>query len=470
MTGTDSEGVPMSAITLPNTTLTAAYEALTRGSAALAAKARAVMPSGLAHDSRHFDPYPLYVSRALGPVKWDVDNNLYVDYFGGHGALILGHNHPAVMQAVHAALDRGTHFGSCHDLEVRWAELITRMVPSAERVRFTSSGTEATLLALRLARACTGRSTLVRFRGHFHGWHDHMTSGHTNHFDGTPTSGVVTGVSDNVLLCDPNDVAGITRIFDDHKDIAAVILEPTGANFGKMPILSSFLAMLRDLTKQAGTILIFDEVVTGFRVSQGGAQAALGITPDMTTLAKIVSGGLPGGAVAGRKDILDWLDFAVARAEWREKIAHPGTFNANPVSAAAGIATLEILAATDACERANAYGTAVRAKMNEVLEDEGVKWAVHGSYSGLHIYTNPEGADIVPSRFDAAAFIPQMIGMPRGEGITGQVRMGLLVNGVDINSGPSGTISAMHGEEEMAITVDAFRATIRALRREGIIR
>ncbi|WP_428489487.1 aspartate aminotransferase family protein [Rhodopila sp.] len=460
----------MSASTLPNATLTAIYEALTPGSAALAAKAREVMPSGLAHDSRHFDPYPLYVQRALGPVKWDVDNNKYVDYFGGHGALILGHNHPAVMAAVHAALERGTHFGACHELEVRWAELVTQMVPSAERVRFTSSGTEATLIALRLARAYTGRSKLVRFRGHFHGWHDHMTSGYTNHFDGSATSGVIQGVADNVLLCDANDVAGITRIFNDHKDIAAVILEPTGANFGKMPILPSFLTVLRELTRQAGTVLIFDEVVTGFRVSPGGVQAVTGITPDMTTLAKILSGGLPGGAVVGRKDILDRLDFKVSKAAGVEKIAHLGTFNANPVSAAAGIATLEILAGTDACARANAYGTEVRAKMNEVLEEEAVKWAVHGSYSGMHIYTNPEAADIVPSGFDAAGFIQKMIDKPRGEGVTGQVRMGLLVNGVDMNSGPSGTISAMHGEEEMAITVDAFRATVRALKREGAIR
>jgi glutamate-1-semialdehyde 2,1-aminomutase len=459
----------MSSSTLPNATLLATYEAMTPGSAKLAGRARELMPSGIAHDGRNMDPYPLYVRRALGPVKWDVDNNKYVDYFGGHGALILGHNHPAVMAAVHTALDNGTHFGACHELEVRWAELITQMVPSAERVRFTSSGTEATLMALRLARACTGREKIVRFRGHFHGWNDHMTSGYSNHFDGTPTSGVVHGLSDSVLLCDPNDVAGVTRLFNDHKDIAAVILEPTGASFGKMPILPSFLQVLRDLTSQAGTILIFDEVVTGFRVSPGGAQQALGVTPDMTTLAKIVSGGLPGGAVAGRKDLLDWLDFKVTAANKQEKIYHPGTFNANPVSAAAGIATLEILQSTDACARANAYGTEIRQKMNEVLDEEGVKWAVYGSYSGMHIYTNPDGADITPSTFDAVRFIPGMLGKARGAGITAQVRMGMLVNGVDMNSGPSGTISAMHGEEEMATTVDAFRTTLRALRREGLI-
>src|ERR1700744_5341547 len=127
----------MSTSTLPNATLTEAYQALTPGSAALAAKARTLMPSGLSHDSRHFDPYPLYIERALGPVKWDVDGNKYVDYFGGHGALILGHNNPVVMEAVHAQLDRGTHFGACHELEVRWAELICQLVPCAERVRFT---------------------------------------------------------------------------------------------------------------------------------------------------------------------------------------------------------------------------------------------------------------------------------------------------------------------------------------------
>jgi glutamate-1-semialdehyde 2,1-aminomutase len=324
-------------------------------------------------------------------------------------------------------------------------------------------------MALRLARAYTGRSKLVRFRGHFHGWHDHMTSGHTSHFDGTPTSGVIGGIADNVLLCDPNDVEGITRIFNDHKDIAAVILEPTGANFGKMPILPSYLSLLRDLTRQAGTVLIFDEVVTGFRVSPGGMQQEVGVIPDMTTLAKIAAGGLPGGAVAGRKEILDWLDFKVTKANGMERIYHPGTFNANPVTAAAAVTTLEIIETTDACARANAFGVEVRRRMNDVLVEEGVKWAVFGSYSGMHIFTNPDGADIDPHNFDAVPFIPQMMSTPRGQGLTGKVRMGLLVNGVDMNSGPSGTISAMHGEEEMATTVDAFRATIRALKREGEI-
>ena len=218
------------------------------------------------------------------------------------------------------------------------------------------------------------------------------------------------GIADSVLLCDPNDTAQLTRIFEQHRDIAAAILEPTGANFGRMPILPEFLATLRTLTRETGTILIFDEVVTGFRCAPGGAQQALGITPDMTTMAKIVAGGLPGGAVGGRRDILDLLDFKRTKAAGIEKIDHPGTFNANPVSAAAGIATLEIIAGTDACARANAFGETLRRQMNEVLADEGVKWAVHGSYSGFYVFTNPDDADITPGTFDAAAFIPSMLG------------------------------------------------------------
>ncbi|MBM3602000.1 MAG: aminotransferase class III-fold pyridoxal phosphate-dependent enzyme [Alphaproteobacteria bacterium] len=457
------------AATLPNATILDAYRAATPNSSAMARKARELLPSGIVHDSRNFDPYPIYVERAQGPVKWDVDGNRYVDYFGGHGALLLGHNHPQVMAAVHAQFDRGTHFGACHELEVRWAELICRMVPSAERVRFTSSGTEATLMALRLARAHTGRQKLLRVRGHFHGWHDHMTSGHANHFDGSPTTGVLGGVADAVLLVDPNDIAGLTRLFEQHRDIAAAIVEPTGSHFGRMPLKREFVAAMRDLTRASGTLLIFDEVVTGFRCSPGGAQQALGITPDMTALAKIVSGGLPGGAVAGPKVVLDLLDFAATKATGKEKIHHPGTFNANPLSAAAGVAALEIISTTDACARANAYGEALRREMNEVLEDEGVNWAVYGDYSGFHIFTNPENAHITPGKFDAAEFIPGMLTRKGADGMAGQLRMGLLVNGVDINSGPSGVISATHGAEEQAATVDAFRSTLRALRREGAL-
>lgn len=181
-----------------NSHIMAEYLEHTPGSARLYERANQVFPSGITHDSRHMKPYPIYVDQAEGAHKRDVDGNDYIDYFGGHGALLLGHSHPEVTEAAQAALTRGTQYAASHEPEVIWGEAVLRMLPSAERVRFTASGTEATLLALRLARAFTGRDKIVRFKGHFHGWHDHMTSGYVSHFDGSPTPGVLREV---VHLC-----------------------------------------------------------------------------------------------------------------------------------------------------------------------------------------------------------------------------------------------------------------------------
>ncbi len=454
--------------TLPtNSPIVAAYRAATPGSAARAAEAAALFPSGITHDSRYIEPYGLYIARARGPRKWDVDGRCYVDYFGGHGALLLGHCHPEVMAAVHAQLDRGTHYGASHELEIAWAALVMRLIPSAERVRFTSSGTEATLMAVRLARAFTGKPKIVRFNHHFHGWHDHMTSGHASHFDGTPTTGVLDAVAGNVLLCDQNDEAGLARLLDRHRDIAAAIIEPTGANGGRLPIDPAFLHALRRLTAEHGVLLIFDEVVNGFRVSPGGAQAEYGIRPDLTTLAKILAGGLPGGAVTGRKDILDLLDFAATRDAGKEKINHPGTFNANPLSAAAGIATLKIVAETDACARANAYGAALRRRLNEAFEEEGLKWAAYGTFSSIEIFTNPEGIDITPTWFDPLALPAKHLKGARNADTVHKLRLAMMLHGVDFNGHPGGVISCMHGEAELEDTVAALRRAARMLKAEG---
>ena len=339
-----------------NSGIIQAYRAKTPGSAALAAEARELLPSGIVHDARHLEPYGIYVVRAEGSRKWDQDGNEYVDYAGGHGALLLGHGRPEVLAAIQEALPEGTHPGANHEREVRWAQIVRELVPCAERVRFTSSGTEATHMALRLARARTGKHKIVRFKGHFHGWHDHMTSGYTSHFDGAPTAGVLPDLAAQVILLPPGDREATRAAFEADDDIAAAILEPTGGSFGLVPHTPEFLGFLRELTAKHGVVLIFDEVITGFRVSPGGAQAYFGVTPDMSTHAKIVAGGLPGGAVAGRKELLDDLDFYATRESGREKIFHPGTFNANPVSAAAGTAALTIVRDSDACERASAFG------------------------------------------------------------------------------------------------------------------
>jgi glutamate-1-semialdehyde 2,1-aminomutase len=455
--------------TITNSPIIAAYRAATPGSAAAAEKALNLFPSGITHDSRYIEPYGVYITRAKGPRKWDVDGNEYVDYFGGHGALLLGHSHPKIVAAVHEQIERGTHYGASHETEIAWAEWVLKLVPSAERVRFTSSGTEATLMAVRLARAFSGKSKIIRFKHHFHGWHDHMTSGFANHFDGSPTTGVLPGVAGNVLLAEQNDVDGLARLLEQDRDIAAAILEPTGAHGARLPIEPSFLHALRALTRDAGVLLIFDEVVTGFRVAPGGAQAEYGITPDLTTLAKILSGGLPGGAVTGRKDILDLLDFQATRAADKEKIAHPGTFNANPLSAAAGVAALEIVGTTDACARASHYAGTLRRRINELFEEEQVPWAAYGTFSMLHIFTNPDRVALTPTRFEPLQMPAASLTGNRQADIVHKLRLAMMVGGVDFNASPGGLVSATHSEPELADTIAALRKTVHMLRQEGEI-
>ncbi len=453
-----------------NSPIVAAYVAKTPGSAALHARASEVLPSGIAHDSRHTDPYPIYTARAAGARKWDVDGNMLVDFYGGHGSHLLGHCPPQVMAAAQAQLMQGTQFGSCHALEVEWAGLVQSLVPCAERVRFTSSGTEATHMALRLARAFTGRRKVVRFLRHFHGWHDHMAFGVDNHFDGTASPGVLPELAAEVVLLPPNDIAAVTRCFEGDDDIAALILEPTGASTGMIPTAPGFLAALRAACTAHGVVLIFDEVVTGFRVSPGGAQGEAGVMPDLCTLAKILAGGLPGGAVAGRRNIVDWLDFEVSAEKSREKIKHQGTYNANPVSAAAGIETLRLIQAGGVCERATAAAQAMKCAFNQVLAEEGVPWAVYGEHSVIHFFTNPQGLAVDPMSWtpDGQQDV-LMAGEPR-TGLMKKLYLALLVAGMDPKGARGAILSAAHGEAEIGEATESWRQALRMLKDEGELR
>ena len=227
------------------------------------------------------------------------------------------------------------------------------------------------------------------------------------------------------------------------------------------------MTALRELTRQHGVVLIFDEVVTGFRVSPGGAQAEYGIRPDLTTLAKILAGGLPGGAVAGRKEILDLLDFQITKASDREKISHQGTFNANPLSAAAGVAALEIVGTTDACAHANRYADTMRRRINEVFEEEHVPWAAYGMFSNFHIFTNPDRSAVVPTRFDPKAVSAEAFFDKRQAAVVHKFRLAMMTGGVDFSSSPGGVTSATHGEAELEDTVKALRNALRMLKQEG---
>ncbi len=440
---------------LSNSPIQNQYVERTPSSLALAERAGAYFPSAITHDSRHTTPYGIYVERAKGSRKWDADGNEYVDYFGGHGALMLGHRNEEVEAAVQEALAAGTHFGSSHQFEVAWAAAVQNLMPAAERIRFTASGTEATLLAMRLARAYTGRNRIARFRTHFHGWHDHMAFGVSGHFDGTASPGVLPEVAAQVVLLDPDDIDAVAQTLEADKEIAAVILEPTGGGGGMSPLAPDFVSQLRQVTEANDVLLILDEVVTGFRVHKGGAQGLYDVRPDLCSLAKILAGGLPGGAVAGRAEILDHLDFQAAEDRAFEKIHHPGTFNANPLSAAAGAKTLEIIAETDAVERAGEFGVALRPRLNQVFADRGLAWAAYGQGASFFVFMNPSGRAVDPMTFDPLAIPYQEIkGKPPG--LMNKLRLALLIGGVDISGSGGGVISATHDDDDLEKTVAAF--------------
>ncbi len=459
--------MPNDSTPFTNSQIVAAFEQRTRKSKARHLEAREVFPSGIVHDSRHMKPHPLYIERAAGSWKWDADGNKYIDYYGGHGSLLLGHAHPSMVKAVKAQISLGTHPAACHDLELQWGQLVKLLIPSAERVRFTSSGTEANLMAIRLARAIAGRNKLVRFKNHFHGWQDHVAFG--SKYAGTENvPGIIDGIIENVIVADPADPRAVRETLEMGDDIAAVILEPTGAISGQIPLGRDFVKMLRDVTKARGIVLIFDEVVTGFRVSPGGAQAAMGLLPDLTTLAKILSGGLPGGAVCGRRDIMQLLDFEAAEIQGFEKIPHHGTFNANPLSAAAGTAILRQIAEGEVTEMANEQGRKLTAAWNRVFADEGVAWAAYGQGSSVYFFTNPDGMEINPLNFDAATQPIPVMEKAGDHAAAGLFRLALLVNGVDVNSKPGAIVSAAHTDDDITETAEATRRALGMLKAEGL--
>ena len=309
---------------------------------------------------------PIIVDRALGAYLWDADGNEYIDYVCSWGALILGHAHPRVVAAITDQARRGTSYGMPTELEVELAARIRKAIPSCEKVRFVSSGTEATMSAVRLARAATGRDLIVKFDGCYHGHSDNFLS---EAGSGLATLGIAAcpgvpqALAELTLNAPYNDARAVEKLFDLHREkIAAVIVEPVAANMGVVPPAPGFLKALRDLTSKSGALLIFDEVITGFRLCYGGAQTLYGISPDLTTLGKIIGGGLPVAAYAGRRDLMD-------RVAPLGPVYQAGTLSGNPLAMSAGIASLDLLAAPgfyDQLEtRSNRLGDGIAAAVRE---------------------------------------------------------------------------------------------------------
>ncbi len=434
-------------------------------SAQRAEEARTIFPGGVTHDARHFEPFGIVVDRAIGPRKWDVDGNEYIDYVMGHGALLFGHSHPYLVEAVSAQVARGTHLGGSSDLERRWAQAIQRLIPSAEKVRFTSSGTEATMMAVRLARAATGRDRLLRLRNHFHGWNDSVFAAGRTSAGNIAANGQPDAMQSLISVFDQTDLTGIAAALAS-EEYAAVILEPTGYSWGTCPLDPSVPRELRELTDRHGALLIFDEVVTGFRMSRGGAQERIGVRPDLTTLAKILAGGLPGGAVVGRADLLDQISFDAGGG----RVAHPGTFNANPLSAVAGERALRAVAEEDPNSIANERAAQLARGLNHTLvesEAPGCAWA---DTSLVHIILGQDierPDDGVTWDWDQHGGAQPTLPTTTSE-VLWPFRRALLNQGVDL-MGMGAIVSCVHTEADIDSTIDSFGAALSDLRREEVL-
>ena len=333
----------------------------TARSHALFTRAQGLMPGGVNSPVRAFKSVggePFFTRRAEGAYLFDADGNRYIDYVGSWGPMIVGHNHPKVLDAVIATARDGLSFGTPNPLEVTMAETIARLVPSCEMVRMVNSGTEATLSAIRLARGATGRARIVKFEGCYHGHGDSflVKAGSGALTFGVPTSpGVPKALADLTLTLPYNDIKAAQDLFDEHgDDIAALIIEPVVGNANCLPPRDGFLQALRELCTQHGALLIFDEVMTGFRVALGGAQTRYGVKPDLSTFGKVIGGGMPVGAYGGRRELMQQIAPA-------GPIYQAGTLSGNPVAMAAGLAMLELI-------QAPGFYTMLEAKTNALCD------------------------------------------------------------------------------------------------------
>lgn len=421
------------------------------------ATAREIFPNAVTHDARNLKPFPYYVTHAMGPHKWDVDGQRIIDYRTGHGSLILGHSHPDIVAAVTEQMSKGTHYSASTELEIQWAQWVRELVPCAEKVRFHSSGTEAVMMAFRMARAYSGKKNIIKFSDHFHGWSDYAVAGSAG-IGGIPQETLST-----MIVLPPNDIAIVDKTLQNN-DVAAIILEPTGSHMGQSPIMPSFLSELREATRRHGTVLIFDEVVTGFRISKGGAQGYYGVTADLSTHAKILGGGLPGGAVAGKAELIDMIELRDDPEFNRtRRIAHNGTFNANPLSAAAGTKALELVATTPVNDTADAMAARLKDGLNDLLSRKEIPGCASGVASMIFLRL---GVEHECDR-EVCSLSPEEIHATNDPARGAQFNLALYSHGVD--SGYRFILGATHTEQDIDDTVDAVEAALSEVRAEGLI-
>ena len=451
-------------------TIVEEYSKKFAGSGTLWERARKVIPSGINHDARFINPFPLYMDHAQGCRKWDIENHEFLDLCTGHGSLILGHGHPAILKALTEAVGKYTHPSAPTPYEVRWAELIIAIVPCAEMVRFQLSGTEATMLAMRLARAHTGRDLIVKIRGHFHGWHDYAMIEYMQPYEIPSSSGVPKAVATTIRAVPLHDLAAMEKALAP-RDVAAVILEANGPGGGAVPPPAGYLQALRELTRTSGTVLIFDEVITGFRLAPGGAQEYYGVTPDLSTFAKAVCGGVPGGAVAGKAAIMGDMTFRPEDPDYNRKkrVRHQGTFSANPITAAVGVAALELLKDGRVQDRAAAMADRLKAGFNTALREAGAAGSLYGTRSCLRLIVGDDLPKIyTPDEFTAAVD-PQRLLVNVKQPLLKALQCAQLLEGIDLLSCTHGWTSGIMTEADIDEAVARWERALHRVIAEGYL-
>ncbi len=416
-------------------------------------RAQGLMPGGVNSPVRAFKSVggePFFTERAEGPYLFDADGNRYIDYVGSWGPMIVGHNHPKVLQAVIETAKRGLSFGTPNPLEVTMAETLQRLIPSCEMVRMVNSGTEATLSAIRLARGATGRMRMVKFEGGYHGHGDSflVKAGSGALTFGVPNSpGVPKALADLTLTLPYNDFAAATALFDEcGEDIACLIIEPVVGNANCLPPRAGYLQHLRELCTKHGALLIFDEVMTGFRVALGGAQARYGVTPDLTTFGKIIGGGMPVGAYGGRRELMQQISPA-------GPIYQAGTLSGNPVAMAAGLAMLELIQQPGFYDALEAKSNVLCDGLEAAAREAGVPFSTQRIGGMFGLFFNADKVDTYAGAVasDTAAF--------------NRFFHAMLDEGVFLapSAFEAGFVSSAHDDAILGQTVDAARRAFAAL-------
>jgi glutamate-1-semialdehyde 2,1-aminomutase len=429
-----------------------AYRRRTPISESLFKRAKEVMPGGISHNVHFFPPYPFFIKKTKGSKIWDVDGNEYVDLWMGNFTHILGHRPSVVVRAIEKQLKEGVHWGLAYKKQIEWAELVQELVPSAEMVRFCCSGTEATMYGVRLTRGFTGKKIILKAAGGWHGANSDLSLGIKMPYEREESLGLLPELQQYTKVIPFNDLSGSLEIIhQNQKDLAGIILEPIIGEGGFISATGEYLQMLRSKTQKLGALLIFDEVISCFRVALGGAQERFNILPDLTTLGKIVGGGMPVGALAGKREILERSSPEKKMNKWERILIGGGTFSAHPLTAAAGLAMLGYLKD----HRKKIYplleskGEKIRKGLQETLDREGLNAVVTGTGSLFQTHFPFEKG----VKLNSPQSIHRFTDLEKREN---EFRVRMLAKGIHVMHG-GGCLSIAHSDEDIAKIIKAAR-------------